>query len=78
MAALCVMHSCRRYIPFDDVIILEEVISLSPFDDATMWVKVAEKLGDLTQVVRNVRSVKERLDLLLAKFLRQDTTNRRK
>lgn len=77
MAAPPVMHSRRRYIPFDDVIILEEVISLNPFDDAAMWVKVAEKLGDLTQVVRNVRSVKERLDLLLAQFLRQNPTNRR-
>ncbi|KAH7954907.1 hypothetical protein HPB49_022749 [Dermacentor silvarum] len=72
------MHSRRRYMPFEDVIILEEVISLNPFDDAAMWVKVAEKLGDLTQVVRNVRSVKERFDLLLVQFLRQDTTNRRK
>lgn len=48
MAAPPVMHSRRRYIPFDDVIILEEVISLNPFDDAAMWVKVIEKLGDLT------------------------------
>ncbi|KAH7970745.1 hypothetical protein HPB49_014992 [Dermacentor silvarum] len=78
MAAPPVMHSRRRYIPFEDVIILEEVISLNPFDDAAMCVKVAEKLSDLTQVARNVRSVKEMLDLLLAQFLRQDTTNRRK
>ncbi|KAH7937171.1 hypothetical protein HPB49_008425 [Dermacentor silvarum] len=78
MAAPPVMHSRRRYIPFEDVIILEEVISLNPFDDAAMWVKVAEKLGDHTQVVRSVRSVKESLYLLLAQFLRQDTTNRRK
>ncbi|XP_075526197.1 uncharacterized protein LOC142557867 [Dermacentor variabilis] len=43
-----------------------------------MWVKISEKLSELTQVVRNLRSVRERLDLLLAQFLRDDIKNRKK
>ncbi|XP_072146216.1 uncharacterized protein [Dermacentor andersoni] len=43
-----------------------------------MWVKITGKLCELTQVVRNLRSVRERLDLLLAQFLRDDIKNRKK
>ncbi|XP_070377049.1 uncharacterized protein [Dermacentor albipictus] len=43
-----------------------------------MWVKITDILRELTQVVRNIRSVRERLDLLLAQFLLDDIKNRKK
>lgn len=71
------MYSHRQYVP-NDYIILEEVLSLNTFNDATMWAKIAEKLGNLTRVARNVPSVKQRLDFLLVQCLWDDATNRRK
>nr|XP_054926290.1 uncharacterized protein LOC129384700 isoform X2 [Dermacentor andersoni] len=78
MAVPPVVRSRRRFMPSDDIIILEEVLATNPFDDPAMWGKITEKLCDLTQVARNVRSVRERLDLLLAQFLRDDIKNRKK
>ncbi|XP_075560216.1 uncharacterized protein LOC142592574 isoform X2 [Dermacentor variabilis] len=78
MAVPPVVRSRRRFMPSDDIIILQEVLKHNPFDDPTMWVKISEKLSELTQVVRNLRSVRERLDLLLAQFLRDDIKNRKK
>ncbi|KAL1422036.1 hypothetical protein MTO96_022498 [Rhipicephalus appendiculatus] len=67
-----------RYAPSDDKIILEEVIAINPFEDPARWHTITEKVSSILRRTLNSRSVKERVDLLLAQFLRNDAKNRKK
>ncbi|KAH6947935.1 hypothetical protein HPB50_022111 [Hyalomma asiaticum] len=67
----------KRFTPSDDRAILEEVVAVNPFRDSS-WCDVAERISCVLGRQYSTRSVKERVDLLLAQFLRSDARNRRK
>ncbi|XP_075732073.1 uncharacterized protein LOC119178192 isoform X1 [Rhipicephalus microplus] len=67
-----------RYSHADDKIILQEVLALNPYENASRWHTIAERVAMLLRRTLNSRSVKERVDLLLAHFIRNDAKNRKK
>ncbi|KAH6935974.1 hypothetical protein HPB50_011962 [Hyalomma asiaticum] len=68
----------KRYTPSNDRAILEEVITINPFRDLSLWRDIAEKISCVIGRPFDTQSVKERVDLLLAQFLRNHARNRRK
>lgn len=61
-----------RYSVADDVALLQEVVNLNPFADQHLWAEVTENLVALTGKPFNQRSVKERVDLVLTRFLNEE------
>ncbi|XP_075730666.1 uncharacterized protein LOC142772370 [Rhipicephalus microplus] len=67
-----------RYSHADDKIILKEVRVVNPYENASRWHTITERVSMLLRRTLNSRSVKERVDLLLAHFIRNDKKSRKK
>ncbi|KAM7291995.1 hypothetical protein ISCGN_025281 [Ixodes scapularis] len=70
--------SRRRFAITDDILLLHEVVALNPLRNATQWTAVTDNLNAATGRSFTVRSVRERCDLLLGHFRREDRSNLRK
>ncbi|KAL1442939.1 hypothetical protein MTO96_046169 [Rhipicephalus appendiculatus] len=56
----------------DDIALTKEVLELNPFVDPANWLKIADRLSELLGRRFSLRSVKERLNLILLRFLRDE------
>ncbi|KAH9360341.1 hypothetical protein HPB48_010048 [Haemaphysalis longicornis] len=64
---------CRmRYSVTDDIALLQEVVNLNPFTGQHLWTEVSENIVALTGKLFTERSVKERVDLVLTRFLNEE------
>ncbi|KAG0424901.1 hypothetical protein HPB47_027896, partial [Ixodes persulcatus] len=70
--------SMRRFSIEDDVLLLSAVQDINPFADWARWGAVTGKLNEAAGNAFSVRAVRNRCDLLIAQFRRQDRTNLRK
>ncbi|CAN7982952.1 unnamed protein product, partial [Ixodes hexagonus] len=70
--------SRRRFTVGDDILLLREVVALNPFADPARWTTLIENLNAATGKAYTVRAARERCDLLLGHFRREDRTNLRK
>ncbi|XP_064457486.1 uncharacterized protein LOC135368255 isoform X1 [Ornithodoros turicata] len=77
MATFGVIHR-KRFHPQDDVHLMREVLSLNPFTDSSKWAVVAQGVNAASEKEFTVRGCRERIDLLLNLFRKQDWNNLRK
>ncbi|KAG0437999.1 hypothetical protein HPB47_017191 [Ixodes persulcatus] len=70
--------SRRRFSIEDDLLLLSAVQDINPFSDWARWGAVTRKLNEAAGNAFTVRAVRDRCDLLIAQFRRQDRTNLRK
>ncbi|KAG0442905.1 hypothetical protein HPB47_015496 [Ixodes persulcatus] len=70
--------SRRRFSIEDDLLLLSAVQDINPFADWARWGAVTRKLNETAGNAFTVRAVRDRCDLLIAQFRRQDRTNLRK
>ncbi|XP_077534567.1 uncharacterized protein LOC144146496 [Haemaphysalis longicornis] len=68
----------RRFTLADDIVLLNEVVNIRPFMDLSRWAEVAENVSRTTGKMFTVRGVRERFDLILAHFIKNDRENLRK
>ncbi|KAL1455784.1 hypothetical protein MTO96_043626 [Rhipicephalus appendiculatus] len=66
------MSGRKRFTLGDDIALTKEVLELNPFLDPANWLKIADRLADLLGRSLSLRSVKERLNLILLRFLRDE------
>lgn len=68
----------RRFTLADDIVLLNDVLNIRPFMDLSSLAEVAENVCKTTGKVFTVRGVRERFDLILAHFIKNDRANLRK
>lgn len=56
----------------DDLFLLCEVLALIPFEDPKRWVQIMESINQASQRGFTIRAVKERVELLLSLFKKDD------
>lgn len=78
MAALEQAVPRRRFSVSDDIKLLREVNAEDPFKNPSKWNVILENLRQSANKDFTLRSIKERLDLLMVYFMRQDRANLRK
>ncbi|KAL1462020.1 hypothetical protein MTO96_043268, partial [Rhipicephalus appendiculatus] len=66
------MSGRKRFTLGDDIALTKEVLELNPFLDPANWLKIADRLSELLGWSFSLRSVKERLNLILVRFLRDE------
>ncbi|KAG0436168.1 hypothetical protein HPB47_018101 [Ixodes persulcatus] len=71
------LASRRRFAITDDIVLLHEVEALNPLRNATQCTAVTDNLKAATGRSFTVRSVRERCDLLLGLFRREERSNLR-
>lgn len=67
-----------RFTVADDILLLQEVAATNPFEDHDRWRAITEMVNRTTEKNFTARAVRERCDLLLGHFRREDRTNLRK
>ncbi|KAG0445196.1 hypothetical protein HPB47_018652 [Ixodes persulcatus] len=67
----------KRFTIVEDVLLLREVLAMNPFVNFTRWDTVAANLNEALGRNFSVRGVRDRCDLLLDLFKRDDRTNLR-
>lgn len=80
---MCSSKNCEdlkrcRFSPEDDIFLLREVIGENPMANPEIWVKICDKLKNITRKLFTVRALKDRLQLLLETFLKKDRENKNK
>ncbi|KAH7960476.1 hypothetical protein HPB49_020147 [Dermacentor silvarum] len=70
--------SRTRFTHDDDLALLCEVRAVNPFADQAGWASVATNVKIATEKEFSQRALRDRLDLLLAQYRRNDRTNMRK
>lgn len=73
-----VVCSRKRFTVSDDIKLLKEVCAEHPFRDPSRWILILENLNAATLKDFTLRAIKERLDLLMIYFMREDRANLRK
>ncbi|KAG0443924.1 hypothetical protein HPB47_014380 [Ixodes persulcatus] len=68
----------KRFTIVEDILLLREVLAMNPFVNFTRWDTVAANLNEALGRNFSVRGVRDRCDLLLGLFKRDDRTNLRK
>ncbi|KAL3230877.1 hypothetical protein MRX96_003533 [Rhipicephalus microplus] len=64
------MSGRKRFSLSDDIALVKEVLYVNPFLDPARWLKIADRLSEVLGRYFNIRSVRERLNLILLRFLR--------
>ncbi|KAL3223067.1 hypothetical protein MRX96_027833 [Rhipicephalus microplus] len=64
------MSGRKRFTVSDDIALVKEVLYVNPFLDPARWLKIADRLSDVLGRYFNTRSVREGLNLILLRFLR--------
>ncbi|KAM7284757.1 uncharacterized protein LOC121837148 [Ixodes scapularis] len=77
-AALNVPAVRSRFVVADDILLLQEVAATNPFEDHDRWRAVTEMVNKATGKNFTARAIRERCDLLLGHFRREDRANLRK
>lgn len=67
-----------RFTTEDNVILLREVLSTNPFEDAMRWVVIQDAMHEGTMKIISLRALRQHLELLLRKFIEQDDQNKNK
>ncbi|KAG0422422.1 hypothetical protein HPB47_001747 [Ixodes persulcatus] len=68
----------KRFTIVEDILLSREVLAMNPFVNFTRWDTVAANLNEALGRNFSVRGVRDRCDLLLGLFKRDDRTNLRK
>ncbi|KAG0431746.1 hypothetical protein HPB47_021487 [Ixodes persulcatus] len=68
----------KRFTIVEDILLLREVLAMNPFVNFTRWDTVVANLNEALGKTFSVRGVRDRCDLLLGLFKRDDRTNLRK
>ncbi|KAG0442430.1 hypothetical protein HPB47_015710, partial [Ixodes persulcatus] len=68
----------KRFTIVEDILLLREVLAMNPFVNSSRWDTVAANLNEALGRNFSVRGVRDRCDLLLGLFKRDDHTNVRK
>ncbi|KAG0433853.1 hypothetical protein HPB47_019540 [Ixodes persulcatus] len=68
----------KRFTIIEDILLLREVLAVNPFVNSSRWDTVAANLHQALGRNFSVRGVRDRCDLLLGLFKRDDRTNLRK
>ncbi|KAG0411081.1 hypothetical protein HPB47_011792 [Ixodes persulcatus] len=68
----------KRFTIVEDILLLREVLAMNPFVNSSRWDTVAANLNEALGRNFSVRGVRDRCDLLLGLFKRDDRTNLRK
>ncbi|KAM7314698.1 hypothetical protein ISCGN_004482 [Ixodes scapularis] len=68
----------KRFTIIEDILLLREVLAVNPFVNSSRWDTVAANLNEALGRNFSVRGVRDRCDLLLGLFKRDDRTNLRK
>ncbi|KAL3208693.1 hypothetical protein MRX96_038873 [Rhipicephalus microplus] len=64
------MSGRKRFTLSDDIALVKEVLYVNPFFDPARWLKIADRLSEVLGRCFSIRSVRERLNLILLRFLR--------
>ncbi|KAL3195616.1 hypothetical protein MRX96_045548 [Rhipicephalus microplus] len=64
------MSGRKRFTLSDDIALVKEVLYVNPFLDPARWLKIADRLSEVLGRCFSIRSVRERLNLCLLHFLR--------
>lgn len=67
-----------RFTVETDINMLREVRKRNPYKDTTLWLPVAENLSRTVGKAISARAIRERCDLLLARFVQDDRASLRK
>lgn len=67
-----------RFSARDDIFLLQEVVDVVPFENPAKWALVASNLERVIRKKVSARAARERTDLLLLLFVREDRRNLRK
>ncbi|KAG0427579.1 hypothetical protein HPB47_025375, partial [Ixodes persulcatus] len=68
----------KRFTIVEDILLLREVLAMNSFVNFTRWDTVAANLNEALGRNFNLPGVRDRCDLLLGLFKRDDRTNLRK
>ncbi|KAH6925120.1 hypothetical protein HPB50_001032 [Hyalomma asiaticum] len=66
------MAGRKRFTLSNDIGMVKEVLNLNPFLDSTHWTTIAERLSELWRRTVTARTIKERINLILTRFLRDE------
>ena len=72
------MQKRLRFTQEDKTILLREVLSINPFEEAGRWILIQEILKEKTGKLFSIRALKEHLELLMKKFIDLDNQNKNK
>ncbi|KAH8035849.1 hypothetical protein HPB51_010601 [Rhipicephalus microplus] len=64
------MSGRKRFTLSDDIALVKEVLYVNPFLDPARWLKITDRLSEVLGRCFSIRSVKERLNLILLRVLR--------
>ncbi|KAL3197047.1 hypothetical protein MRX96_014895 [Rhipicephalus microplus] len=64
------MSGRKRFTLSDDIALVKEVLYVNPFLDPARWLKIADRLSEVLGRCFSIRSVRERLNLILLRFSR--------
>ncbi|KAL3229413.1 hypothetical protein MRX96_023598 [Rhipicephalus microplus] len=64
------MSGRKRFTLSDDIALVKEVLYVNPFLDPARWLKIADRLSEVLGRCFSIHSVRERLNLILRRFLR--------
>ncbi|KAG0425063.1 hypothetical protein HPB47_027748 [Ixodes persulcatus] len=65
----------KRFTIVEDILLLREVLAMNPFVNSSRWDTMAANLNEALGRNFSVRGVRDRCDLLLGLFKRDDCTN---
>ncbi|KAG0431571.1 hypothetical protein HPB47_021670, partial [Ixodes persulcatus] len=65
----------KQFTTVEDILLLREVLAMNPFVNSSRWDTVAANLNEALRRNFSVRGVRDRCDLLLGLFNRDDCTN---
>ncbi|KAL3210538.1 hypothetical protein MRX96_037014 [Rhipicephalus microplus] len=60
----------KRFTLSDDIALVKEVLYVNPFLDPARWLKITDRLSEVLGRCFSIRSVRERLNVILLRFLR--------
>lgn len=66
------MAGRKRFTLSNDIGMVKEVLNLNPFLDSAHWTTIAERLSELWRRSVTARTIKERINLILTRFLRDE------
>ncbi|KAH6929084.1 hypothetical protein HPB50_023275 [Hyalomma asiaticum] len=66
------MAGRKRFTLSNDIGMVKEVLNLNPFLDSAHWTTIAERLSELWRRTVTARTIKERINLILTRFLRDE------
>ncbi|KAL3247066.1 hypothetical protein MRX96_057261 [Rhipicephalus microplus] len=64
------MPERKRFTLSDDIALVKEVLYVNPFLDPARWLKITDRLSEVLGRCFSIRSVRERLNLILLRFVR--------